>query len=290
TQTGQLDEIINRIITPISQSSIQVIHEKLVPLNPFPFPWPLFKFLDVFPESVLLEPIPLQPFNFNVEEDYDLIIIGYTAWYLSPSLPITAFLKSETAKNILKNKPVITLIACRNMWLMAQEKVKRILQNLNANLIDNIVLTDQSPPFASFITTPRWMFTGKKDPFLGIFPKAGISKNDITNSIRFGERIAITKEYNKSILKGLNPAVVNTDYIASEKIGNRVFNIWAKFLKKMGPPGKRNIGLFLFLIYLVTIIVTIVPITLIIKKIFKPFLIKKLLKEKAYFELPSGSN
>lgn len=79
-----------------------------------------------------------------------------------PSQPITAFLQSEQAKKVLKDTPVITLIGCRNMWLMAQEKVKKLLAESEAKLIGNVVKVDQSNDWASFITTPLWMLTGKK--------------------------------------------------------------------------------------------------------------------------------
>lgn len=63
---------------------------------------------------------------------------------------------------MLKDTPVITLIGCRNMWLMVQEKVKKLLAESEAKLIGNVVKVDQSNDWASFITTPLWMLTGKK--------------------------------------------------------------------------------------------------------------------------------
>ena len=99
------------------------------------------------------------------------------------SQPITAFLQSEQAK-ILKNTPVITLIGCRNMWLMAQEKMKKMLTALDANLIGNVVKTDKSNAWASFITTPAWMFSGKKRYFSWL-PSAGISDADMQDMQRF---------------------------------------------------------------------------------------------------------
>ncbi len=99
------------------------------------------------------------------EDDFDLIILAYTVWFLSPAIPISSFLKSSYAKKKFKDKPVITLIACRNMWIMAQEKVKVLLKELEATLIDNVVLIDKGSSLETFITTPRWMLTGKKDSF-----------------------------------------------------------------------------------------------------------------------------
>jgi len=107
------------------------------PLSPYPYPWPFYTFFNCFPEAVGLDGCPVE--NLTETQDYDLIILGYTVWFLSPSIPITGFLKSPQARTLFKNKPVVTVIACRDMWLIAQEKMKAILEGLEARLLDNVV-------------------------------------------------------------------------------------------------------------------------------------------------------
>ena len=159
SQTGQLDALTSHFLHPLKQQENTVIEEyKIRPLQPYTFPWKFIPFFNQFPESVHLNPAPIETPELQ-QKHYDLVIIAYTVWFLSPSQPITAFLQSEQAK-ILKNTPVITLIGCRNMWLMAQEKIKKMLTALDAPLIGNIVKTDQSNSWASFITTPAWMLSG----------------------------------------------------------------------------------------------------------------------------------
>ena len=135
SQSGQLSDIISALIDPlfengIGDKDISVDTESLCPLKPFPFPWAALEFVDVFPESLNEIPCRLAPFSFDPDAHYDLIILAYQVWYLAPSIPITSFLQSPEAARVMKNRPVITLIGCRNMWLQAQEKVKRgILKN-----------------------------------------------------------------------------------------------------------------------------------------------------------------
>ncbi|MFX8254377.1 hypothetical protein ABTL28_19320, partial [Acinetobacter baumannii] len=52
-------------------------------------------------------------------------------------------------------------------------------------LIDNVVLTDPGPTLATFITTPRWLLTGRKAGFWGM-PAAGVSDEQIRGTRRFG--------------------------------------------------------------------------------------------------------
>ena len=53
---------------------------------------------------------------------------------------IYTLIDSLISKKKLKDKPIITLIGCRNMWIMAQEKMKKLIHNIGGKLIDNVVL------------------------------------------------------------------------------------------------------------------------------------------------------
>jgi hypothetical protein len=103
-----------------------------------------------------MDPPELQPVAFDPDGRFDLVIIAYQVWFLSPSLPVTGFLKSEAAR-VLKGKPVVTLIVCRNMWLTAQEKMKTLIASKGGHLIDNVALVDRGAPWTTFVTTPRWL-------------------------------------------------------------------------------------------------------------------------------------
>ena len=186
SQTGQLTALADRIIEPLladARFSVKVL--PLVLREPFPFPWTFFKFLDAFPESAHMVPPALAALDLSDDEDFDLVLLPYQVWFLAPSQPIVAFLKHPTAQRVLRGKPVITLVACRNMWLCAQEKLEGLLRDAGARLIDNVVLTDPGPTLATFITTPRWLLTGKKHGFWGM-PAAGLSAPQIQGARRFG--------------------------------------------------------------------------------------------------------
>lgn len=296
SQTGQLTCLLDNVTKPlVNESNIEVIYKNIIPKKHYPFPWNFMTFMDTFPESIYMDSCDIEEMKFD-ENDYDLVILSYQVWFLSPSIPIASFLKSPWAKNKLKNKPVITLIGCRNMWIMAQEKVKVLLSDIDAKLIDNIVLIDQGSSLSTFITTPRWMLTGRKNPFWKIFPRAGISDKDIKNSSRFGFAIKealendLEKE-NKSICSGLEAVNVNEKLIKSEQIGTKSFMIWGKLIRKIGKPGdsKRKPFIALYTVFLILMIIIVVPINMIVQTIIRKINKDKILKQKALYEMPSGS-
>ena len=298
SQTGQLDNLCNSVCSPLKNSAnIEFTEVILTPIKPYPFPWPFISFFNHFPETVYDEPQPidLTPLE-QLDDNYDLIILGYQVWFLSPSQPTTAFLQSSVAKELLNGTPVITIIGCRNMWLMAQEHIKLQLEKLNAKLIDNIVLTDDAHSAATFISTPLWMLTGNKGPFLnGLIPQAGIPQTHIKAASRFGDAIVEATELpqtfgTQSMMQGLNAVQINETLIASETIGKRSFRIWGKLLRALGKPEapQRKVAIVVYVLFLVTLILTVVPISALIKRLLKPLTRKKIAEQKRYFAQPSG--
>lgn len=296
SQTGQLDNVVKNFIAPLEQNdtTIQITYRNIEPIKPYPFPWDLMTFMDTFPESVHLNGCDIKNFKDD-ETNYDLVILAYQVWFLSPSIPITAFLKSKYAKQKLQNKPVITLIGCRNMWIMAQEKVKTLLNNIGAKLIDNVVLIDRGNSLETFITTPRWMLTGKTNSLWGM-SEAGIDPKQINNTKRFGKAIVEALKNDKekehiSLLQGLKAVEVNSKLIRSEKIATKSFHIWGNLIQKLGKPGdiKRKPVVILYLMFLLLIIVTVVPINMIVQSILRRTNKDQVQVEKETYEQPSGN-
>ncbi|MBL8558078.1 MAG: dialkylresorcinol condensing enzyme [Hyphomonadaceae bacterium] len=297
SQTGQLSDIVEAIAAPLrANADIAVDSVAIRPLTAYPFPWPFWRFFNTFPETVYEQADPIEPPAIDPDADYDLVILAYQVWFLSPSLPTIAFLESDAAKRVLKDKPVITVIGCRNMWLMAQEVMKEKLKALGARLIDNVVLTDSAHSAFTFVSTPAWMLTGKRGPFLnGLIPAAGILPHDIEGCARFGVAIADQLPNRPAgadnpMLSGLGAVKVNKDLIDSEKIAKRSFKLWGALLRALGPPSSffRQLVLFLYVIFLIVLILTVVPLTAILKKLLSPLTRAAVARQRAYFAAPSG--
>lgn len=296
SQTGQLTSIVQALLAPLRGSAGVEIHETVLkPVVPYPFPWSFFRFLDVFPESVRLDPAPIQALDLPPDEHYDLIVLAYQVWYLSPSPPITAFLTSAEGRRVLQGRPVVTVVACRNMWLMAQETVKRLLAEAGAKHTDHIAFVDRAQVLATLITTPRWLLTGRREGFWGL-PRAGVRDEDVAGAARFGKALAEALREDREtrgepMLRGLRAAVVDPAMLMSERAGQRAFRAWSGLVRACGKPGQwqRRPVLLLFVAYLVLMILTVVPLSLLLRKLLAPLLRARLALAKATHELPSGS-
>jgi hypothetical protein len=279
TQTGQLREIVNSVTAPLkADSEISLSFEELKPRPPFPFPWSSDEFFQVMPESVKGIPCELEPLTVSEQEHFDLILIAWQPWYLSPSIPVSAFFQHKTVKKLLNGKPVVTVIGSRNMWVMAQEKVKQYIQQANGHLIGNIMLYDKAPNLLSVFSVIRWMFHGKKDRYMRIIPPAGISQEDITDASRYGEIIQEALHINnfenlRETLAASGAVDVKPGLVMMEKRAIIFFRFWAGFILKKGPYGAESrVGrVRLFKYYLLAVIYLVSPFASILHHIIKPF-------------------
>ncbi|MDB5116821.1 MAG: hypothetical protein JWQ79_2313, partial [Mucilaginibacter sp.] len=188
SQSGQLGEIIDNFTAPLMESGISVEKIRVRLVNEPAFPWTADTFFSVMPDCQLDVPAQLEPFELK-ETKYDLVILGYQAWFLSPSIPFNSLLQTPELRAVLKNTPTITVTGARNMWLNAFVRVKKLLRAVEAKLVGNIALVDTHPNPVSFITIFHWMLHGKKDRYLNIFPPPGVSDADIKHTKVFGESV-----------------------------------------------------------------------------------------------------
>jgi len=269
TQSGQIKEIIDNFIRPFIENpeTYELYFHNIKPQPAFPFPWPSTDFYDAFPEAVTETPVELNPMDPSLKQKYDLIILGYQVWYLSPSIPISSFLQSKDFQYIAKDTPVFSINGCRNMWYKAYDRITYFIEQAGGKHIGHIVLFDKAQNLVSVVTIIYWMSTAKKDKYLGFFPKPGIDDDDIEAAERYGQILVLAMQ--KGNIKGAQKeivkekgVIVSPHMMSMEKKAKRLFQIWAAFVQKKGgrknPKRQFRVKLFkyylLFMIYFVSTI------------------------------------
>ncbi|MFZ3045878.1 MAG: hypothetical protein WA151_08190 [Desulfatirhabdiaceae bacterium] len=296
SQSGQLFEIVNSFLSPLfHRTEYRIFFQKLAPIPPYPFPWTVSGFYDQMPESVLMESPSIEPVSFDPDDSFDLIFLAYTVWFLSPSPPIAAFLQSPEAR-VMKNTPVITIVNCRDKWLMAQERVKEMVIRNGGKLIDHVAFVFSGGALITMITTAIWLFSGEKK-VCRFLPPAGVHNRDIAGARRFGLAIDSALKNNQidgihSVLHGLGAVTVTAPMIHLEKKGFRLLSVWAERIRKTGMQGdkNRNLPLLFFRINLLLLIIISFPLSMIYRVAAHSILRDEFEKDIRYFELPSGSS
>jgi hypothetical protein len=294
SQTGQLLNILESITKPLEKAGHQILYKRYYPANAYPFPWTAHAFFDLMPETVLGLPEPEEVMMEPIDnpEQFDLILLGYAPWFLSPSLLVQGLFKKNESKDIFLNKPVITVTGCRNMWLNAMERLKVLLLEKNAKLVGNIALVDPAPNVVSLITLSAWLFGGKKEGFLGgVFGPSGVGSKQIQNAVSFG--YIIDSHLTSGSFSGMQAklveakaVVVNPNLIPIETRAIRLFHIWAEFIRKKGGPGNpnRRVRLKLYLYYILAALGIIGPIVSLFAWIGRKLNPKGNLQKISYYE------
>lgn len=287
SQSGQLHDILENLISPLE--NVEVDRVKITIKDRFQFPWQVNNFYDAMPETVLEEPIDLEPFSFK-EEKYDLIILGYQPWFLSPSMPTSTLLQNKEFLNRVNNTPVLTVIGARNMWLNSQISVTKHITEAGGKMVGNIALVDRAPNHASAVSIAHWMMTGEKTRKWGIFPLPGVSDEEIQGTSNFG--IVLNQHISEDnyeslqtelIAKGALNVYANIMFIEAK--AKKIFMIWAKLIKKKEAQGKsRKPFLKFFRVYLNVALFGVAPILLFFNILLvRPFTQKSIKAKKKHF-------
>jgi hypothetical protein len=189
SQTGQLREVADALTAPLVARGWSIRWVDVQPRVAFPFPWPIRRFFGVFPAAVDPESLVelLEPTGGFGTQPGELVILAYQVWYLAPSLPTRSLLKAHP--EAVRNRRVVSLIACRNMWYSAAIEVSGLLRSAGARSVEVVAATDTRRQAATLVTTLRWLLTGKREPFLW-FGRAGVGDAELTRVADVGRRIA----------------------------------------------------------------------------------------------------
>ncbi|HEY9045187.1 MAG TPA: hypothetical protein VIN08_04795 [Ohtaekwangia sp.] len=290
TQSGQQLSILQSLSKPLVEAGHTVHYEEIQPQEKFPFPWSAYQFFNAFPETFSQKPLTLKSLSAQAFDNYDLIIMGYQPWFLTPSRPVSSFLQSDDGKKILNGKPVVTILGCRNMWLGAQEKVKQRLLDAQGKLVGHIALADRSGNLTSLITILRWMFTGNRKPFW-FFPQAGVSNNDVQHAEAFGK--LINKHLAINDFASLQDELlhegaidIKPNLVLMERRGQKAFSVWSKFIASGGAVHStgRKIRVYIFMYLLPTAIFFLSPLLWTLSKILLTVKRKELILDVEYFK------
>ncbi|HZY37548.1 MAG TPA: hypothetical protein VFE53_12915 [Mucilaginibacter sp.] len=282
TQSGQMTEIMSSLTTPLVEAGVLVEYVRIKPVEDFQFPWTGRSFFSVMPDCVLGVPRAIEEPLFG-QEKYDLVILGYQPWFLSPSIPSNSLLQNQKFKKLIAGAAVVTISEARNMWINAYVRIRKMLADSGAKQVGNIALFDRHPNPVSFVTIFYWMLTGKKEKYLNIFPKPGVGEKDILGVDKFGKIVAenlASGTWGDLQDKLLAQKAVEIKYplMFIEARAKPIFNAWAKIISKRK---NKTPWLAAFKYYLFAALFLGAPILLTLDAVFlRPFSSKRIAAKK----------
>ncbi|MHB8455159.1 MAG: flavodoxin family protein [Acidiferrobacterales bacterium] len=265
SQAQQTTAAVEAFLAGISRTNtVRVSRIVLSTHGKFPMPWSFFSFFSALPGCVSPSMPPCQIAAATVNADsFDLLILGYPVWFLSPAIPVTSFL-NNLPDGALENKVVITIVTCRNMWVEAQKTIRSLIEKKGGRVIAHMALVDRAPLYASLITTPRYFLTGKKGfnsvRVRKLLPDFGIQHEDFSRLRAWAERQSLS-----------SPRVVNSHYefdpsmALAETCAKQLFRMMASpwsWLQSFGRWIRYPYAMLMAMSVLVAIIVLLPPVVI----------------------------
>jgi hypothetical protein len=244
---------------PLEHAGCSVTRAELRPARQYPFPWSPLEFFGAFADTVAGPPPTLEPCDVSLEENYDLVVLAYQVWFLAPSPPARAIFSSPIAE-LLRDTPVITLVACRNMWYSAAVQMRALADRAGARSAGSVVAVDSSPPWATFVMTPRWLMTGRTDPMLGM-PSPGIGAEGMAAIANAGRELAKRLSAGAPAMMLQASTAVDPPLAAADRLAAVAFRAWAHTIR--AAPSRFGVRVCLntaFVAWLLVAIVTVMPI------------------------------
>ena len=295
SQSGEVARIVESLTAELLAAKAAVILERLHPRGQYPYPWrSLRRFFDVMPETILGLPPPIEEPNFDPALTYDLVVIAYPVWFLSPAPPIQALFQTP-ASAVLEGADVVTISVSRSMWHNASETMKTLLAAAGARHRDNVVVTHQGSSLVTLISTPRALLFGSRGSLLGVFPIAGVGENDLARVRRLGDVLAArlptaSETRPRPLLEGEPAVVIKRWSVVPELVAWYCFRAWARIIRALGRIHKavRTAAVYAFSVFLVCLILFGLPLTVLATWLLSPVVRSRLDSYVARLAQPTG--
>jgi hypothetical protein len=94
------------------------------------------------------------------------------------------------------------------------------------------------------------------------------------------------------MLEGLSAVKINPAMIASETVVRRSLRLWGALLRSLGKPESfaRHAALAMYVIFLVVMLITVLPISALVKRLLAPATRARIERQRHYFAAPSGES
>lgn len=192
--TGQTGRIVEEVSRALEKGGHEVTRAPIRLVNPYPFPAPPDMLARLLQQNVSGRwPVePLEPFAFDPEKPYDLVIIGYQPWYMTPSVPVHSFLKSDAAK-VLRGKPVVGLLSCRAMYQRACGLFQQWVMEAGGQVVEQRVWVDQDARPTNFLSLIHMLKNGQdpeKGPLKRLLKPFGVGTVGFARAQSYGEALS----------------------------------------------------------------------------------------------------
>jgi hypothetical protein len=258
SNSGCTKYVLEALLSPIIAADHRVRWCALSPQQAYPFPWTHPQFYETYPEALAGDLPCLEPMDLGEARDIDLVILGWQVWFLRPSPPVQAFLRSRDAE-VLCGKRVVSVVSCRQMWRTAYGHLLQAVTEKGGYVTDNVIVTHRGGA-RTLVTTPRTLIRSRREHG-GVVPSSLLDPEAMALQNRLGELLcdsaADWPKLNRGpLLSGVETASTGSAFDLAEWIGNGYMIAWGGIARLVGGrrTWSRSISAFVFAVVLTILV------------------------------------
>lgn len=192
--TGQTGRIVEEVSRSLEKGGHTVSRAPLRLVHSYPFPAPPSMLLQLLQQSLRGQwPVePLEPLDADLSLPYDLVIIGYQPWYMTPSVPVHSFLKSDAAR-VLRGKPVVGLVSCRAEFRRACGLFQKGVEAVGGQVVEQRVWVDQDARPTNLLSLVHMLKNGhdpEGGPLKRLLKPFGVGPAGLARAQSYGEALS----------------------------------------------------------------------------------------------------
>jgi menaquinone-dependent protoporphyrinogen IX oxidase len=101
--------------------------------------------------------------------DYDLVCVGSPTWWLTTSMPVRSFLKSEAGGRVLAGKQFAAFVVCRRYWRNNLKTVRKLGAKRGGKWLGGIHFAFAGGQIHSFLALVSYLGKGEnRERYLGV--------------------------------------------------------------------------------------------------------------------------
>lgn len=137
--TQQTRILLKKFVEGLQRPEIEVVLQRLEPVDPFPFPFKSnYRLALAMVSSFFRKRTRIHPVSAVCFEEWDCIVLAGPTWSYHPSGPMLDFLDSY-GRQVCAGKEVIPFISCRSYWRVHYWTLKQRLQRYGARPAEPLV-------------------------------------------------------------------------------------------------------------------------------------------------------
>jgi hypothetical protein len=196
-QAEKATEVMSAVLTErgcdVDKAAIEFTDERWGDhFSKFPFANGFLGVVKMLPAQIRKATGDIRTPDEAISGDYDLVVIGSPTWWLTTSIPVRSFLKSDRADQLLAGTRFTGFVVCRRYWGYNLKTVRKLGTKRGGEYVDGVHFTYPGGQIRSLLSLVSFLGSGEqRERYLGVkIPPTNLQPENLVEAREFANKLA----------------------------------------------------------------------------------------------------